>query len=215
MEGILDWSTEWSTGDEASIDHKWMNEIPWESGIIALTKTEAKGLGLPESQPFPWDQEDKGIYVVNAHHVLHCVVSYSNAYIRRSIDHPISLPNCLSTRRTDERFLCSATCISHSKNTGRINRKAPRIPMSSIASILFVVRRCVRPMITCVGSHLMAFRGFDLVIDKNANVVTGPSFSNLSRTMMLVTSMYVQGMTRYRIFTDSNTVQMTLSIFRR
>jgi hypothetical protein len=53
----------------------WDMTIPWESGIIALRKDEAKALNLPESQPFPWDGINKSLYIINAHHLLHCVVS--------------------------------------------------------------------------------------------------------------------------------------------
>jgi hypothetical protein len=52
-----------------------MNSIPWESGIIALKNEEAATMNLPESQPWPWDSEQKSIYIINSHHILHCVVS--------------------------------------------------------------------------------------------------------------------------------------------
>lgn len=77
-EATLHWNTEYSSDNETSVHQKWMNEIPWESGIIALSKAEVKRFGLPESQPFPWDYEEKRIYIVNAHHILHCVVSESH-----------------------------------------------------------------------------------------------------------------------------------------
>ncbi|RAL11812.1 uncharacterized protein BO97DRAFT_425112 [Aspergillus homomorphus CBS 101889] len=68
------WKTAFSDGDsnESSVDELWDNDIPWERGIIALRKDEARRMGLPESQPFPWDVE-KSIYILNAHHILHCV----------------------------------------------------------------------------------------------------------------------------------------------
>lgn len=33
-------------------------------------------MNLPESQPWPWDSDSKSIYIVNAHHILHCVVGW-------------------------------------------------------------------------------------------------------------------------------------------
>ena len=56
------------------LDRLWIETIPWESGIMSMSKAEAKSLGLPESQPFPWDPDQKSIYIANGHHVLHCVV---------------------------------------------------------------------------------------------------------------------------------------------
>lgn len=47
--------------------------MPWERGIIAIRHDEAHAMGLPQSQPWPWDGKNKGIYIMNAHHLLHCV----------------------------------------------------------------------------------------------------------------------------------------------
>ena len=70
------WNTEFSntSASEAQLDELWDTAIPWESGIIALTNEEAESMGLPDSQPWPWDGDAKKIYIVNAHHLLHCVV---------------------------------------------------------------------------------------------------------------------------------------------
>lgn len=70
----LHWNTQYSSDNHTLVDRLWQSEIPWESGIIALTNLEAQQMGLPESQPFPWDPRNKSIYIVNAHHILHCVV---------------------------------------------------------------------------------------------------------------------------------------------
>lgn len=71
------WNTEFSSesADDAQLNKLWDTQIPWESGIIALENEEARVMGLPESQPWPWDSKGKSIYIVNAHHILHCVVS--------------------------------------------------------------------------------------------------------------------------------------------
>lgn len=72
------WNTDYSseTAGVAEIDRLWDVNIPWESGIIALQNEEARAMGLPQSQPWPWDSKRKSIYIVNAHHMLHCVVRY-------------------------------------------------------------------------------------------------------------------------------------------
>ncbi|KAL4791756.1 hypothetical protein BDV19DRAFT_392825 [Aspergillus venezuelensis] len=70
----LHWNTEYSSSNETAVDSLWRDSIPWESGIIALTKQEAQRMSLPKSQPFPWDPQEKSIYIINAHHILHCVV---------------------------------------------------------------------------------------------------------------------------------------------
>jgi hypothetical protein len=46
-----------------------------------MPNEEARGyLGLPESQPFPWDPKEKSIYITNGHHNLHCIVRASKKY---------------------------------------------------------------------------------------------------------------------------------------
>ncbi|KAK8062201.1 hypothetical protein PG997_014298 [Apiospora hydei] len=77
---VLWWNTEYSSvnASEAELNKLWDSTIPWESGIIAIPNEEADRMGLPESQPFPWDSHRKKIYIMNAHHLLHCV---RNIYI--------------------------------------------------------------------------------------------------------------------------------------
>jgi hypothetical protein len=69
------WDPQYGDLNESATFDFWNHNIPWESGIIAMDKDEAAAMGLPESQPWPWDMEHKAIYIVNAHHILHCVVS--------------------------------------------------------------------------------------------------------------------------------------------
>ncbi|KAI1116641.1 hypothetical protein F5Y14DRAFT_458698 [Nemania sp. NC0429] len=110
---ILWWNTPYSneTASDSELNELWDSQIPWESGIIALTNDEARALNLPESQPFPWDGSRKSLYIVNAHHVLHCV---RNLYIsiqqyrtnaRQTIDYHHIL-HCLDTLRLET--MCSA-----------------------------------------------------------------------------------------------------------
>lgn len=76
QEDILWWNTEYSdpNATDAYTNELWDSTIPWESGIIAMTNEEATAMGLPESQPWPWDSQKKKIYILNTHHLLHCVV---------------------------------------------------------------------------------------------------------------------------------------------
>lgn len=50
--------------------------INFDAGSIALTDDLVTSLGLPVAQRFPWDDK-KGLYFLNAHHGVHCLVRYS------------------------------------------------------------------------------------------------------------------------------------------
>ncbi|KAE8163763.1 hypothetical protein BDV40DRAFT_132183 [Aspergillus tamarii] len=52
----------------------------YDAGNIALSDTYAREAGLPRAQRFPWDQE-KGIYLINAYHNLHCVKTLRTALV--------------------------------------------------------------------------------------------------------------------------------------
>ncbi|KAI0174124.1 hypothetical protein BJ166DRAFT_492666 [Pestalotiopsis sp. NC0098] len=107
------WNTEYSNENAtiSELNELWDTHIPWESGIIAMDKDEARNLGLPDSQPFPWDAGQKSIYIVNAHHILHCV---RNLYIsiqqyRTNTPQTVNYPHilhCLDSLRTET--MCSA-----------------------------------------------------------------------------------------------------------
>ena len=60
--------------NETRIFEKWL-EVDSSDGIVALTDTYVQEKGLPASQRFPWDAA-KGLYLVNAFHNLHCLVSH-------------------------------------------------------------------------------------------------------------------------------------------
>ena len=76
VETPIHWNSEFSDlSDGEELDRRWLETIPWESGIMSVPNAEAELLGLPESQPFPWDPKNTSIYIANGHHVLHCVVS--------------------------------------------------------------------------------------------------------------------------------------------
>ncbi len=80
MPNQLWWNTQYSdvAASESELNELWDVGIPWETGIIALDNEEARVMDLPESQPFPWDSRKKSLYIVNAHHILHCVVSFDH-----------------------------------------------------------------------------------------------------------------------------------------
>lgn len=58
----------WLDDDEA-----W-ESIKYYAGTVALDHEYAASMGLPRGQNFPWD-DTKGIYFLNGHHGLHCLVS--------------------------------------------------------------------------------------------------------------------------------------------
>lgn len=63
------------THDNQTItDPIWDAVIP-EIGLVALSEEFVKSKGLPEPQRWPWDHS-KGIYLVNAYHNVHCLVSF-------------------------------------------------------------------------------------------------------------------------------------------
>ncbi|KAE8391171.1 hypothetical protein BDV23DRAFT_171770 [Aspergillus alliaceus] len=95
------------------VNDLWHNHIPWESGIIAIDKKEASATGLPESQVFPWD-EAKGIYIINAHHILHYI---RNLYIsieeyRCSQTQSVAYPHILHCLDSPDSLRVEAMCTA-------------------------------------------------------------------------------------------------------
>ena len=54
---------------------KLWDELDFDVGVVALPNLWAAEKGIPIAQPFPWDQ-NKGIYVLNSHHNIHCLVRF-------------------------------------------------------------------------------------------------------------------------------------------
>lgn len=109
------WNTDFSNASheatDAEVDALWDTQIPWERGIIALGFDEARAMGLPDSQPWPWDGQNKGIYIMNAHHLLHCVriLYISTQQFRRGVPQTIPYPHvlhCLDSLRVE--VMCHA-----------------------------------------------------------------------------------------------------------
>ncbi|KAF2967236.1 hypothetical protein GQX73_g6334 [Xylaria multiplex] len=107
------WNTRYSdeAATEVELNQLWDTQIPWESGIISLDNDEARAMNLPESQPFPWDAGKKSLYIVNAHHLLHCVrnlyisIHQYRANLTQTINYPHIL-HCLDTLRVE--VMCTA-----------------------------------------------------------------------------------------------------------
>lgn len=59
-------------GSVEEADRVW-DSIQTDSGSIALSDAYAAKMSLPRSQRFPWDH-DKGIYILNGYHSMHCLV---------------------------------------------------------------------------------------------------------------------------------------------
>ncbi|KAF3388054.1 hypothetical protein DPV78_012031 [Talaromyces pinophilus] len=65
--------------NETEQDALWA-ATKYDRGNIALSDTYAHSMGLPRAQRFPWDDE-KGVYLINAYHNLHCVKTLRTALV--------------------------------------------------------------------------------------------------------------------------------------
>ena len=66
--------------------NRTIEDLAWESpalipamGTLALDESWAISKGLPPAQSWPWD-EDKGIYILESFHIVHCLVSMLLAF---------------------------------------------------------------------------------------------------------------------------------------
>ena len=62
-------------GESESVADRLWEEISIDNGTVALDDGYVQEMGLPVSQRFPWDQ-DKGLYLLNGFHSMHCLVSW-------------------------------------------------------------------------------------------------------------------------------------------
>lgn len=67
----------YNSENETEANEAW-DKLSYQSGNIALDDDYVARMDLPEAQRFPWDYS-KGLYFVNGHHQLHCLVS--NAFV--------------------------------------------------------------------------------------------------------------------------------------
>lgn len=66
-------STPYTNPNETLANKLW-DDINIDVGMVALPEEFVAAHGLPIAQRFPWDRS-KGIYLLNGHHNLHCIVS--------------------------------------------------------------------------------------------------------------------------------------------
>jgi hypothetical protein len=65
-------------------DKMWENITP-AHGIVALDHIWAAQKHLPASMNLPSDY-DKGVYIIDAYHQLHCLVPLAMSYVVRNTD---------------------------------------------------------------------------------------------------------------------------------
>lgn len=68
----FDWWTDYSGKNETEVDALWDAILP-SHGVVALDSRWAAEKQWPDSIPHP-DDESKRIYLLEAYHLLHCVV---------------------------------------------------------------------------------------------------------------------------------------------
>ncbi|MCJ1478395.1 hypothetical protein MMC13_007075 [Lambiella insularis] len=84
--------------------------INLDAGMVALPDEWTDSVNLPRAQAFPWDH-DKGLYILNSFHVLHCLKSIHRSIREYERKQPQTLPlshitHCLDNLRSDT--LCQA-----------------------------------------------------------------------------------------------------------
>lgn len=65
-------NTEWSSENTTQTDNLWKALAP-NVGMVAIDNDFSRNLDLYATIPFPWDH-DKGIYMLEGYHSLHCLV---------------------------------------------------------------------------------------------------------------------------------------------
>ena len=70
-------------GNHTAWNELWDHHTSYDAGVIALDDTYARKIGLPRAQRWPWDA-NKGIYLLNAYHNLHCIVFFVKPLIPNS-----------------------------------------------------------------------------------------------------------------------------------
>jgi hypothetical protein len=70
---LLESHTPYTDHNDTLRDQMWL-DMDLDAGMVALGDADTARWGLPEGQRFPWD-DSKSIYLLQAHHSLHCAVS--------------------------------------------------------------------------------------------------------------------------------------------
>ncbi|RDI86267.1 hypothetical protein Vi05172_g3667 [Venturia inaequalis] len=112
IDAVLDGHDPYTDVNDTLRDQLWL-DINVDDGMIALPDTYVESMNLPTSQRFPWDKS-KGIYLLQAHHNLHCArsVYISLMEYRKGIPQTRShhhVIHCLDALRRD--VICNADDI--------------------------------------------------------------------------------------------------------
>ena len=62
------------SSENLTLAQEHWDAVNFDAGMIYISEDMVDSLGLPNAQPFPWD-ESKSIYLLNGYHNLHCLVS--------------------------------------------------------------------------------------------------------------------------------------------
>ncbi|KAG9604954.1 hypothetical protein KCU77_g1031, partial [Aureobasidium melanogenum] len=109
---VLDGHDPFTDANDTLRDQLWL-DINVDDGMIALSDDYVEEMGLPVSQRFPWD-ESKGIYLLQAHHNLHCARSVYISLMEYRLNQPQTrshhhVIHCLDALRRD--VICNADDI--------------------------------------------------------------------------------------------------------
>ncbi|CAD6445426.1 81bb91b6-6d1d-4362-8c10-3ee3db0c7a44 [Sclerotinia trifoliorum] len=78
-----------SSTNQTERDHEW-DSISYDNGIVAVPKEWAAKKALPMGSSFPWNTS-KALYLVNAHHNLHCLKNIYRSVMESQKGQPQSL----------------------------------------------------------------------------------------------------------------------------
>lgn len=65
-------TTDYSSENLTLVQEQW-DALSFDRGKVSFPLEIAAEMNLPSTQPFPWDPT-RGIYLLNAHHNIHCLV---------------------------------------------------------------------------------------------------------------------------------------------
>jgi len=96
--------------NESDWEDIWDHHSSYDAGVVALDDDYARSMGLPRAQRWPWAR-DKGIYLINAYHNLHCARNLKTSFteFRSNLSQSIPWPHiqhCLLVWRDE--IMCNA-----------------------------------------------------------------------------------------------------------
>ena len=94
----MDWWTEYSEKNETEVNALW-DAIKPSHGFVAMDEKWAADRHWPETMRLPGDQS-KRVFLLEAYHQLHCLVSSSNRFLSRKRKFLLTLPAQTIIRRT-------------------------------------------------------------------------------------------------------------------